>query len=99
MSVMYTVDQTCDGHVFTSFFFLSTSTSDPINGSASASASVLQNPETVIYASVKQRDKRWASEKWNIQIKTLKKSQIFLENSHLVWFDFSPNESNDENAA
>ncbi|XP_050966968.1 uncharacterized protein si:dkey-65b12.12 [Labeo rohita] len=31
---------------------------DPINGSASASASVLQNPETVIYASVKQRDKR-----------------------------------------
>lgn len=73
---------------FSHNIFLSTSSSvllnnNPINSSASECVS----PETVLYATVKQRERRWASEQRNIQIKTLKKKNIFLCNSHLVLFD------------
>ncbi len=81
-----TVSLFCE--TFFSLYFLSSSSSvlpnnDPINSSASE----LVSSETVLYATVKQRESRWASEQRNIQIQTLKKKKIFLWNSHLVLFD------------
>lgn len=66
---------------FLMVFCLSTSSSvhvnsKPINGSASEHI----NSETVLYASVKKRDKTWASEQQNIQMK-----DFFLDNPYSVF--------------